>query len=359
MATETETTIAKLGRITLPILFALAVLQPSPGVDADTTVGCLTTRGGILTANIGSAAVSGQLIATVQKGGWYTRPTIRITRLGEMGPVEVGQWRASWYVSDIHLASSTAIVAADGGLVSLGLSAPEAPAELDFIDLMDAQHLAVDGGYAYVVTTGSGGNGWFDVIDATDPASLEQRGELYWEGPDPAKYAIAADNGLVAIADAEGVLIIDVSDPWNPVETGRWPANEASGVALVGGFAVVTLAEWANPGELGITILDLSEPEGPVAVGSWPSPSTVTSVAAYGNEALIGTENDGVFLLDLKDPARPFATDQWNELGFSSDGLAAAWPTIAVSSRDFGLTIIGLDRSCIPPRHSSGRLGPN
>lgn len=339
-----------------PILVSLVVIALATAGDAGAD-GCFVDRGGSVIANIGRTAVSGRLAAAVQYGSWDTRPMIRIAEIDPAGVVEVGSWEAIWSVSDVELAASTAYVAADGRLVTLDLGNPTEPVELDAIDLIGAQHLAVDGSTAYIATTGAGGNGWFDVVDASDTAALEQRGKLYWDRPDPPKYAIDAADGVVVIADSLGVLVIDVTDPRFPVEAGRWQADQARDVTLVGRYAVVTLAGWADPGDPGVTVLDLANPAQPVAVGHWRAPSAVLSVAGYGQDVVAGTESDGLYRIGLDDPTGPRPVDHWDSLGRRVDAVAVAWPTIAAAGTDRGLTVLGLDRACLPPRRPSGRVG--
>ena len=187
---------------------------------------------------------------------------------------------------------------------------------------------------------------------------MTRQGSLYWDRPDPAKRALAARNGMAVIADGAGLLVLDVSDPWRPREVGRWSNVWTRDVALVGSVAVVTLGSWATPGDTGAVIVDLADPANPTMIGSWPAPSAVLSVAEYGGAVAVGTDSDGVFVLDLGDPARPAVADHWESDGRPVDDLASAWPTVVATHSRTGLTALGLDRSCVPPRSGSSRPGP-
>lgn len=345
------------GSIRPPILFVAFLLTTTiPGQAAEN---CLIERGRTRTVNITKVAVSGRLVTSLQRGGWDTRPTVRVAEISPFGTIEVGNWKPVWNVADIALEAATAFVAADGGLFALDLTDPFNPTELSFVDLIDSQHLAIDSDLALVATTGVSGNGWFDVVDISDPTAMERVGGIYWPRPDPPKYAVDARGDTVVIADQNGIQVLDISNVLNPAEVGRWSRAEARDVALIGDhLAVATFAAWAHPGEFGLTVLDLSNPSNPTPVGSWPAPSEVLSVAEYGGSVVAGTEAHGVYLIDLEDPADPKQIDHLAELGMGAQDLAAAWPSIAASNVHFGTSVLGLHRSCQPPRHPSSRLTP-
>lgn len=335
---------------------ALIFASTTPSIAQD---GCLIERGVRVMANIGPVAVSGRLVASIQHASWDTRPAVRVTVMGPFGMVGAGQWDAAWGVEDIVLDAATAIAAADFGLVSLDLSDPLYPVELDFIDLIGAGHLAVDNGFAYAAWDGVGGNGWFDIVEVFDPSDLQRRGKIYWSRPEPywGKTAIDASDGIVVMSCYAGVVVIDVSDPWRPTERGVWTRNGSRDLALVNDVAVVAITSWVDPDDIGVEFIDLSDPDLPVSIGFWTAPSAVQSVAEYGGAIVAGTEADGVFLLDIDDPSHPVVLDHWQAPGLSVEHLATAWPTVAFSDSARGTVALGLDPSCLPPRQSSGRLG--
>lgn len=338
------------------LFFAPLLMATVPGHAEES---CFIERGRTQMVNITKVAVSGHLVTSLQRGGWATRPTVRVAEIRPHGTVEVGTWKPVWNVVDIALEATTAFVAADGGLFTLDLKDPFNATELSFVDLIDSQHLAVDSEHAFIATTGVSGNGWFDVVDISDPTAMERIGGIFWPRPDPPKYALDARGDTVVIADQNGLLVLDVDDAMSPVEVGRWSHAEARDVALVGDhFAVATFAAWAHPGEFGITVIDLSDPSHPTPIGSWTAPSEVLSLAEYGGAAVAGTESHGVFLIDIEDPINPRRIDHFEDIGLGPQDLATAWPSIVASNVDFGTAVLGLHRSCQPPRHPSSRLTP-
>jgi len=334
----------------------LILTATAPGVAEE---GCLVGRGSELVSHIGPIAVSGRLVASLQRGHWDTRPGVRVTVMEASGTNSAGRWNAVWNVQDIALNADTAIVAADFGLVALDLSEPLYPLELDFVDLLGADHLAVDSGFAYTAVDGSGGNGWFNVVDVSVPSNLEQHGQLYWDRPEPywGKTAIDASAGMVVMSCREGLLVIDATDPWRPVERGVWTRNGSRDVVLVNGLAAVAITSWIDPDDIGVKLIDLSDPGQPTSVGFWAAPSAVRSVAEYGGVIIAGTESDGIFLLDITDPTHPVVLEHRQTSDLSVEHLATAWPTIAFTNSESHAEVLGLAPSCLPPRQPSGRLG--
>jgi hypothetical protein len=319
---------------------------------------CLSERGRVSRFNTLAASVSGPVVGSIQRGGWSTRPTARFSRVARSGVVEMGRWQANRYVADIRIDAATALVTADGGLVALDLSDPRQPIELDSVTLVDAQQLAVDGGLACVAASGDDGIVRFDIVDITDPSNLQRLGGLVWEGSQPAVNAIVADDGIVVIADDAGLRIIDIGDPWFPVQRARWSRSTTRDVALVGSHAIVAADDPSRPGSLAVTVVDLSDPARPVAVGAWRAPSDVLSIAEYGGAVLAGTANDGIYHIDLSDPTQPTIIEHRHEPGFEIEHIATAWPTVAMSDSRYGTEILGLARACIPPRQSWRKSSP-
>lgn len=335
------------------IAAAIALTAPASGQQ-----GCLTTRGLVMTANVGPVAVSGHFATVLQHGNWDSRPTVRFARLDHESAVEVGTWKAVWSVADVGLRASTAFVAADDRLIAIDLSDPAAPVELDHVDLVNAEHVSISGSRAHVLSTGMDGNPHLDIVEISHPAEMERRGSTSWGPDDPEPRAIDADRGFVAVADEEGILVIDARDPWNPVRGGRWSGSAVDDVALIDRLAIVAAEFSAGSPQHGIRIIDLSQPGRLIERGIWEAPSRVSSVVPFGDRLAVATSGHGVFVVDLEDPDEPVAIDQWDGIGRGAVDLAAAWPNLAVANDQVGLIILGLKPECMPPRQVSGRTAP-
>lgn len=339
---------------------SLVLAATTPGAAEE---GCLVQRGSELVAHIGPIAASGRLVASLQRGNWDTRPGIRVSVMEPSGMVGAGRWEAIWYVHDIALNADTAIAAADNGLVSLDLSDPLYPLELDFIDLLDADHLAIDGGVAYLTSDFYGGRNWFTVVDVSEPTDLREQGSLFWDLPYPLEpcwsmNAIDASDEIAVISLDCGLIIVDVSDPWQPAKRGEWYRFGVLDVALVDDLAAVAIdRSGGDPEDVGVEFVDLSNPDQPTSIGFWTAPSAVRSVAEYGGALIAGTESDGIFLLDIGDPTHPIVLEHWPAPELNVEHLATAWPTIALTDSESHAVVLSLDPSCMPPRTPSGRVG--
>jgi hypothetical protein len=320
--------------------------------------GCLTTRGLVMTANVGPVAVSGHFATVLQHGNWDTRPAVRFAKLDHDSAAEVGAWKAVWSVADVELRASTAFVAADDRLIAIDLGDPTAPVELDHVDLVNAEHVSISGSRAHVLSTGMDGNPHLDIIEVLQPTAMERRGSTSWGPGDPVPRAIDADRGFVAVADEEGMLVIDARDPWNPVRGGRWSGESVHDVALIDRLAVVATESSDGSPPHGIRVIDLSQPGRLTERGSWLAPSRVASVVPFGDRLAVATSGHGVFVIDLEDPDRPVAVDHWDGIGRGAVDLDAAWPNLAVANDQIGLIVLGLKPECMPPRQASGRTTP-
>ncbi|MEE4271105.1 MAG: hypothetical protein V2I67_05505, partial [Thermoanaerobaculales bacterium] len=203
-------------------------------------------------------------------------------------------------------------------------------------------------------------NGWFDIVDVSHPSNLEQRGSIYWDRPDPywLRSGLDAAGGIAVFTCYVGLVVVDVSDPWRPAERGVWTRNGSRDVALIDDLAAVAVTSWVDPDDVGVELVDVSDPDQPTSVGFWPAPSAVRSVAEYGGVLIAGTEEDGMFLLDISHRSQPAVLEQWTSPGLGVIHLGTAWPTLAFTDSESHAVVLGLHPSCLPPRQPSGRKNP-
>jgi hypothetical protein len=326
--------------------------------------GCFFERGSRSVARIGPVAVSGRLIVTLQRGGLDTRPGARFYVLSPWGIGDAGRWDAIWRVQDVALNADTVLVAADNGLVTIDLDDPRYPRELDFIDLTGGEHLAIQGDLAYLASNFYGGRAWFTVVDISEPSDLQERNALLWTSPDPVEpcwsmNSIDVSGEFAVISLSCGAIVVDVSDPWHPTKRGEWYRSGVMDVTLIEDIAAMAIdRSGGGPNDIGVEFVDLSDPDQPSSAGFWAAPSAVRSVAEYGGGIVVGTEEDGIVLLDIGDPAQPIVLEHWTSNDLSVESLATAWPTIAFTDTASRAVVLGVDPSCMPPRLSSGRVGP-
>ncbi|MYA22993.1 MAG: T9SS type A sorting domain-containing protein, partial [Gemmatimonadetes bacterium] len=121
---------------------------------------------------------------------------------------------------------------------------------------------------------------------------------------------IAGDLAVVGVQDFEssfGLLILDISDPANPVELSRFDQESWQGVhnLFLHGDRLY-LAHGLNPG---LSIVDISDPTAPLVSGFWQHEgdfsNVVHDVFIRDHLAVVSDLFSGLVLLDLTDPDTP------------------------------------------------------
>ncbi len=208
-------------------------------------------------------------------------------------PVPRGQVETASTVYQVVLDGDRAVVCdLSSALYVIDIVDPDSPQVLGTLPIpeMIVTGLAVDNGYAYVSVQ------WWGVliVDISDPANPVQVGIAdVIESPS----TVLADFPLVYVIDLEGGLeILDVSDPGSPQHIGTY-CCPSGGLALRGHLMFV------NNG-IGLEVVDVSNPQAPVRVGQ-------ASVPARGDMKLSGDllylagGETGLHVVDVQDPLAP------------------------------------------------------
>ena len=134
------------------------------------------------------------------------------------------------------------------------------------------------------------------IVNVADPTRPFQVG--VYDNPGFA-YSVAVADSWMYVADAwEGMQIVSISDPTNPVEVGRLP-GPALDVAVFGRYVLV-----AASGD-GLRVEDVTNPQAPLEVGSCPTPSDAYSVAVSWPYAYVACDSGGLRIVDISDPTNP------------------------------------------------------
>ena len=198
----------------------------------------------------------------------------------------------------------------------LDLADPAAPRLVGKVDLHSRYWggLAVAGERGYLVADGN-----LHLLDLADPATPRLAATLGAQGT-LAGGAVAVAGELVYIsAHREGIAVVDASDPANPrlagtsegLAAGEDPpatgtAHMPNQLALGGDLACVTLWQGGSLWivEDGLAVLDLRDPLRPRQVGRLKQPNDASDVALAGRYAYLAA-GPGVVVVDLNDPAQP------------------------------------------------------
>ncbi len=198
-----------------------------------------------------------------------------------------------------------------------------------------AYDLALAGNYAYVAAT----TGGLRVIDVSDPWNPIEVGSF----PTATRaYGVDVDNGIAYLsASSSGVYVIDVSDPSSPTLLTTFQSGGfAWDVTVYGGYLFV--ADRSD----GLHIIDISNPATPQQVGFIPSPDQTLDVAFYGTTMYVDQSLAGIQIVDISDPTNAqivgsVATNQ-------TYGVAVRDGHLFVADGGFGLRVFDINDPLAP-----------
>jgi len=178
----------------------------------------------------------------------------------------------------------------------------------------------VDGNYVYAVSQYE--DGVFAVFDVSDPANPVLRGSIpgmeinsqgfgaHTEIKTSSMMASFGDFVFVTIPRVEegdafggsrGVVVINVSDPDNPVHVDTWTthSNRIERIVIDG-----TRAYLADDGE-GLLVLDITDPLNPVRLGAYHSAARIIGIDKVGSNLFVSDESNGITILDVSNLDAP------------------------------------------------------
>ena len=225
-------------------------------------------------------------------------------------PVELAKIETPSYIYDIAVQGDLLYIANnDLGLRILDIADPLHPIEVGFLEMQGFYSRVVPGGdIVYFFTNSSNGLYIVDVSTPAEPIELAR-----FDIGDRGGMSLAGEYLFVA-ARWNGCKVIDVSTPTSPVE-----------VAVINdiyGYDVATEGEraYVSTGD-SLLILDISTPSDPAKLGSvYANPGSVIQTADIeGPLAYIG-ERNWLRIVDVTDPSAPVSHVRFqNTAGFIHD----------------------------------------
>ncbi|SFP02217.1 immunoglobulin-like domain-containing protein [Hydrogenimonas thermophila] len=139
--------------------------------------------------------------------------------------------------------------------------------------------------------------------------------------------ALSSDGTKAYIADgANGLQIIDISDPTNISIINSINTSDASAIALSSDGAKAYVADGTN----GLQIIDISDPANLSIIGNIDLPGNLSGIAlsSDGNKAYLTNTVNGLQIIDISDPTNPsiissIDTEHALAIALSSDGAKA------------------------------------
>jgi uncharacterized secreted protein with C-terminal beta-propeller domain len=190
-----------------------------------------------------------------------------------------------------------------------------------------AYDVKVVGNRAYVAAAGGG----LVILDVSDPANPVPMGGYDTRGQ---ARAIAVSGTVAYLADyTNGLQIIDVSNPARPKLLRRYvTSGYATDVAVLDGIAYVA------DGYAGLEIIDVSNPLRPVRLGGYQASGYALCVNVSGSVAYVTDDDAGLQIIDVSNPASPVRLGGYGTSG-SAHRVVVAGNRIYVADGERGLKV--------------------
>ncbi|MCX6924610.1 MAG: hypothetical protein NT154_15550, partial [Verrucomicrobia bacterium] len=188
----------------------------------------------------------------------------------------------------------------------------------------------VVGNLAYVAATTDG----LHVIDVSNPANPVRLGGYDTGGE---ANAVQVVGNLAYVADGSaGLQVIDVRSPTNAMRVGGYDTTgTAFDVQVAGNLAYV--ADF----QAGLQVIDVSNPANPVRVGGCDTIREAQGVQVVGSLAFVADGSAGLQVIDVSNPANPVRVAGYDTSG-EANGVQVVGNLAYVASGSWGLTVLKL-----------------
>jgi len=151
-------------------------------------------------------------------------------------------------------------------------------------------------------------------------------------------FAVSVDGNTAYFGNGEYLEIVSFSDPLNPVELGKLSFTKFSSItdiALDGNYAYV------GNGWNGLYVIDITNPANPIEIDSFAVDNNVLRIFISGNYAYIMEDTDGLHILDVSNPANPFEIGYYNTIG-NAEGIMVSGNYAYIADGAEGLIILDI-----------------
>ncbi len=228
---------------------------------------------------------------------------------------------------------SYALLGASGGLVVVDVTTPASPVIVLQVPGINNlwREVKVEGQYAYVVTEGRDSTGVLDGLQIVNLSYLpDSAPSKIYKGDGPilnqlfSAHTITSANGFIyinghnIISQGRGVLICDISDPWNPVFVGA-VTNYYCHDSYVRGDTI-----WTSDIQAGqFSVYDISDRSNPVLLATQPTPGNFNHNSWLSDDGLTlfttdERNNEPVASFDVSDLSNITLLDSYLTTNFSS-----------------------------------------
>jgi len=270
-------------------------------------------------------------------------------------PVEISHYETPGMAGKIYVSGSYVFLAVGHmGLKVFDISNPATPQLVGENDIW-ADHVFVQGGNAYVAS-----NSDFVILDISDPNNPLVTAKAYARGYPK---EIHVSGGIAYIACSKGgnissvLELFNIEDPYNPVHAGRYHIysnsfyEEARGVSVVGSHAYIKT-------NTGIQVIDVDDHSDIMKLGEYYFPA-IEDFSIYGSYAYV--TNGDLTILDLNDLKNPTNITEHITPG-DADGVKAIGDYVYIGDGREGLEIVDVKDPYAPQTIGhydyAGRIGP-
>ena len=191
------------------------------------------------------------------------------------------------------------------------------------------------GGYSYLCAGGA-----LVILNVSNPANPLEIGSTNIPG---LPYAIYVSGGYAyVVGEYESLWVVDISNPTTPNVVGQcddldWPVD----VHVVGNYAYV-----ADEDE-GLWVIDISNPATPNVVGQCDDLDWAVGVHVVGNYAYVADEDEGLWVIDISNPTTPNVVGLCDTLDEPLD-VHVVGSYAYVADEDEGLWVIDISNPTTP-----------
>ncbi|MBN2441081.1 MAG: hypothetical protein JXJ04_07035 [Spirochaetales bacterium] len=193
-----------------------------------------------------------------------------------------------------------------------------------------AYSVDVQGSYAYVADRNNG----LVIINVSDPASPYQTG--HYSTPGYAYDVKVRGTCAYIAADGAGLCIVDISTPAAPSLLSVFPVTGyASAVAIDDKYAYVTVKDF------GLSIIDISDPASPQEAGSYALDESPLGITIADTFAYVAGGEAGLMVIDISDPTKPGSAGTFDTPHMARD-VAVAGTIACVADDASGIQILDI-----------------
>ncbi len=211
-------------------------------------------------------------------------------------------------------------------LYIFNISVPDNPCPVSVSSIIDGSMIIkVKGNLAFIAFALSGASelGIFDVTDLTNPSKLSSFNliSIYIVN-------ISIQNNFVFLSTSNGLRIIDISNPSQPLEVGNIYEGSRINAIVKDNSAYVSTVD-------GLHVVDISNPANPTEIGyfeSWIVHNYSQEITISENYAFVSSDS-GITMLDISSPSNLVKKGYFNTVFFN---------LTAYKSHIFGLNGSGL-----------------